>query len=391
MSPEEVARRDEYVAMMAAKDAARAEQDASRGIANDAQHAAEEAAETVRKLAQDLDKNGKSMSFDQRVKERKRMLKAKEESDRLADFAKTANADFEQVKFNTTAALNGGVGKKGFSDGLEAEAEGFSQVGEKSLICWLLGANENDNIGDCYFGNFTDSDEPPTSDWLAFDDSDDLAVDGNNENHGCPLEITDPFHKSARVRPNKKQVKAFVIKFGTRKVNGKYVQDGIADGVPKFINAEGVCLFRTRLYETPELGITVESMKHVQVTSSFVLIFLPYAILQTATDAWSSLESRTRHLRWFQSAGDERAGQGACHPDGGGARDRDAPCRWGQTSGQRLARRVDYSARPVGSDRPGGRYDRSHLIPAGGQGRPADGGDEHPRTGLPATRAPLAR
>lgn len=73
------------------------------------------------------------------------------------------------------------------------------------------------------------------------------------------------------------QVKAFVIKFGTRKVNGKYVQDGTADGVPKFMNAEGVCLFRTRLYETPELGITVESMKHVQVISSdAVLAVLPY-------------------------------------------------------------------------------------------------------------------
>ena len=215
MTPEEVARRDEYVAMMAAKDAARAEQDEFRGKANDAQHKAEEAAETVRKLAQNLDKNGKSMSFDQRVKERKRMLKAKEESDKLASLAQTANAEFEEVKMRTTSALNGGVGKKGFTDGLEAEAEGFAMVGERNLVCWLLGANENDNIGDCYYGNFTDSDEPPKSDWLAFDDSDDLAVDGTNENHGCPLQITDPFTKSMRSRNlNKQQVKAFVIKFG---------------------------------------------------------------------------------------------------------------------------------------------------------------------------------
>ena len=203
-----------------------------RAIVAEAAKVAAAAEEKVRLMATALEKRGRSMGFDERVRERKKMMLAKDEADALVVAAEAEKVRFENMRRELG---DGGGAGKGFGAGLV-------DPGPRNLVIWLMGITDGVNIGKCYFGNYSTDDKPPTNYWLPFSEAEretklSVKYPPGSFNSITGLSIT----VAGAVDPA---------------CGGKFASDGASDDVAKYTNSEGVSLFRARLHETPELGIT---------------------------------------------------------------------------------------------------------------------------------------
>ena len=131
-----------------------------------ANYAASKAEEATRQIAAALEKRGRSMGFDERVRERKKMLKAKAEAERLSALADVETQAFEQLKrdISTTMSDKDSTSSGGMGGGIVGAsmmpAVGGVSMGSQSLVLWLVEVLEGDNIGKCYFGCCSSPDAP---------------------------------------------------------------------------------------------------------------------------------------------------------------------------------------------------------------------------------------
>jgi hypothetical protein len=195
--------------------------------------AAADAEELVRTLATALEKRGRSMGFDERVRERKKMLKAKELSEELLIKSEEAKNEYEEMRIEIGGA------SQSLSEVNHTNEKALFDSAPRSLVVWLLGVTDGVNIGKCHFGCYSQDDDPPSDFWLPFsNDEKDTKLQvriGGGTFSGTTVNVEGCVNQT------------FV---------GKYSPDGTSDDVQKFTNNEGVSIFRARLRETPELGIT---------------------------------------------------------------------------------------------------------------------------------------
>ena len=120
---------------------------------------------------------------------------------------------------------------------------GFGSSQPRCLVIWLLGITDGATIGTCFFGNYSQDDQPPVEHWLPFHDAE----------RATKLAVKYPRSTQQTIAGNMTITLSGTV---AAECNGKYSQDGMSDDVMKYTNPEGISLFRARLYETPELGIT---------------------------------------------------------------------------------------------------------------------------------------
>jgi hypothetical protein len=208
----------------------------ARALLADTQAKINVAEDEVRTMATALEKYGRSMGFDARVRERKKMMAKKSEADELAVALAEQKQSLEKLR--PDVGPGGGSGRGGGMFG-GAGNEFDSTKSTRNLVVWLMGVTDGVNIGKCYFGCYAQGDVPPTEYWLPFVDDErgsKLSIHVKEGSMAGTTVLVEDTHDPA--------------------LGGKYNQDGACDDVPKYTNSEGISLFRARLHETPELLIT---------------------------------------------------------------------------------------------------------------------------------------
>jgi hypothetical protein len=231
-----------FLAAIKARDAAAKRLGEGRERAAQAQASAIEAEEGARALAAALEKRGRSMGFDERLRERKKMLVAKAHADALVATADHERAAFEDLQ-RETAAEGASVGGSGAGEGALGGGYDEFQSGPRIVVLWLIGFTDGDTVGKVFYGAYAASDLPPDAFWLPFLD----------EERGAGLTVK--VAGGGGAGPS-------VTLEGARdpQVCGRFSADGRADGVAKFTNPDGVSVFRARLHESRDLDITVAAL-----------------------------------------------------------------------------------------------------------------------------------
>jgi len=227
-----------------------------------------EAAETkVRDLNISLEKTGGSMSFEARLAARKKMLKFKDEADFLREQSNLAKKKAEVVKKNMMDVV--------YADTVTPlDFEELEGIVVPNIDAWVLAMPlKEGGLGTVYYGSFNAGDSPPQSGWTKVheeaEENPEISLRGPPaqalKQRMLQLKTRQKMLEEGKTisssQDNEKSKSKTVLSWmiqgcGMDICNGRFIEAGNVDGVFKFQNEEGVSLMRTKLKESPDLGIT---------------------------------------------------------------------------------------------------------------------------------------
>ncbi|CAM9852836.1 unnamed protein product [Scytosiphon promiscuus] len=159
-----------------------------------------------------------------------------------------------------TALASSGEGSKaihqadvpeGSASTVGGEADGTSRttVRDETICVWVIGLIavniSGETLSRAYYGSFSEADTVPLSGWMAF------------EKASKEISVSSVDPKRTKRQGKQKTVKTWVVDGSSLpEVNGRYMERGTYDGVPRYRNPNNIFLFRHTLSCSEELGIT---------------------------------------------------------------------------------------------------------------------------------------
>ncbi|CAM9271234.1 unnamed protein product, partial [Discosporangium mesarthrocarpum] len=125
-------------------------------------------------------------------------------------------------------------------------------AGTETICLWVVGLTAvhltNETLGKAFYGCLSESDQVPVQGWIPF------------EANAGDLLIRPLAPRKVQKRNDEAGAHTWVVEGSNHpEVNGRFIESGTYDGIPRFQNPNKVCLFRHRLNPAKELGISRET------------------------------------------------------------------------------------------------------------------------------------